>query len=74
MSYRGMSEGDGTGKIRGVGRRKEGKEQGEGQGQGQRRHQSWHQKVEGKRTGGLCLGAWVLMGGGLKEIVEGNRK
>ena len=32
------------------------------------------QKVEGKRTGGLCLGAWVLMGGGLKEIVEGNRK
>ena len=58
-----MSKEDGRGKIRGVGRRKEGEEQGEGQGQGQRRHQSWHQKMEGKRTGGLCVGAWVLMGG-----------
>ena len=54
-----MSKEDGRGKIRGMGRRKEGEEQGEGQ----RRHQSWHQKVEGKRTGGLCVGAWVLMGG-----------
>ena len=57
-----------------MGRRKRGEEQGKGQSQGQRRHQSWHQKVEGKRTASLCVGAWVLMGAGLEEIVEGKRK